>query len=1025
MGNRNCQGGITVFFSILLLSLMVFATSIVDHARIQSIHNIGRRAAETASHAMLTYYDPVLFKQYGLFGVPMDQELEEAFVRSVQTMADPRGGGADGFLASSYSLESLQLQGSLVQNTFPAMEDILRYMTPRLPVLLLAPYLEQLAVIGRTNKTMVLVEEKQELEVQAGRLEEKYRELAGLVEGIRIGPSKEQVMGSLGRTYLKRLAGGNTAGRNLYSPQEIPDQDIRALLEQNLFRMDVEKAGLEKVLDRLETGLLEMQKGLEGIASLESRLQGLEDGEEVAALESRIRTRTKALEGEWKVLRKTLLEEGERIAAGLEELVDDREGTGYLAVHRRILQLLGEMEVMAGDLGKAADVLEGKVESQGQDLMEDVAGTLLKETEELRRQYGLGGTSLSRVDNLLLMKETAIGNKSVLERLRKPVAGVVDQWDRLAATLPKTVPGTREREGLEEIRRRVSNLRGTLEMDLAEGVRLMEGYGRDLWFDHGGMEFGSAEGNRTAESFRDQGERLDPMEAGGGAMEPRGEEGEETAPPKTVLPSKVRAEVSRTFGNPLLRIREFSLEGGMERVLLAKYATGMFRSKLQDAGVEDPGDPNPLVSGRTIPGYDKNLHKRMYEVEYVIAGTEGDKTGLVVVLGAIHAFRTTCNLIHLVTDPQKRLMVQTLATALAGWWSLGVGTVLLGAAITLFWAMAEAMVDLRILTKGGRVPLVKTASTWYTGIDGNWTALVEGGGEGLEKALLLGKKALGGQMEKLEGKMTEEGIRIFREKTEDIYGQGVAAMDVAVEEAWRGLENAVDARLEAWMEGKTEAFRLEEHLSPRSPFYPLGEAMTRELEVRLRNLGGTGIREVVDVKEALYAAFKEALDRQKEELVKAGEKKLEALMAEGFQRLEQQGGKVLDQAVEKWGKQMQEALGKTLKAGGVVSGGAPTSNTLLSRLVPSMSYEDYLVVMLLDPNIGNELFLLRILDLVQGNLQHFYQEEKLSLDRYGRTAKSSGVLRFQPLLLSRPFGEGGGGATYGKGALTVETEVSY
>lgn len=101
-----------------------------------------------------------------------------------------------------------------------------------------------------------------------------------------------------------------------------------------------------------------------------------------------------------------------------------------------------------------------------------------------------------------------------------------------------------------------------------------------------------------------------------------------------------------------------------------------------------------------------------YEMEYLIAGKKQDEDNLKTVITDIVAIREGMNLIHILSDPQKREEANALAGVITG----VTGTAPLTGVVAFFimgvWALGEAIVDVRMLLEGKKVAFVKSKETW-------------------------------------------------------------------------------------------------------------------------------------------------------------------------------------------------------------------------------------------------------------------------------------------------------------------------
>lgn len=107
-----------------------------------------------------------------------------------------------------------------------------------------------------------------------------------------------------------------------------------------------------------------------------------------------------------------------------------------------------------------------------------------------------------------------------------------------------------------------------------------------------------------------------------------------------------------------------------------------------------------------------------YEMEYLIAGKETDEANLSSVTARLLAVREGLNLIHILSDGQKRAEARTLAVAVTG--AAAVTPLLL---VTTFfimsvWALGESVMDVRGLLAGKKVPVWKTRGDWTLTLEG-------------------------------------------------------------------------------------------------------------------------------------------------------------------------------------------------------------------------------------------------------------------------------------------------------------------
>lgn len=101
-----------------------------------------------------------------------------------------------------------------------------------------------------------------------------------------------------------------------------------------------------------------------------------------------------------------------------------------------------------------------------------------------------------------------------------------------------------------------------------------------------------------------------------------------------------------------------------------------------------------------------------YELEYILAGKNSDKENLEFVARKILLFRFVPNYAYIQTDSEMRAEAETAAMALCTLLAVPAITEAAAQGILLAWAYGEAIMDVRSLLKGNRVPLVKSKESW-------------------------------------------------------------------------------------------------------------------------------------------------------------------------------------------------------------------------------------------------------------------------------------------------------------------------
>lgn len=106
-----------------------------------------------------------------------------------------------------------------------------------------------------------------------------------------------------------------------------------------------------------------------------------------------------------------------------------------------------------------------------------------------------------------------------------------------------------------------------------------------------------------------------------------------------------------------------------------------------------------------------------YEMEYLVGGKESDRSNLEETAKRILAVREGANLLYLCLDSQKRQEAYHLALMLPGLVAQPILAIAVQMVILSVWALAESVIDVRNLLRGGNVPMFKSNQTWNVSIE--------------------------------------------------------------------------------------------------------------------------------------------------------------------------------------------------------------------------------------------------------------------------------------------------------------------
>lgn len=106
-----------------------------------------------------------------------------------------------------------------------------------------------------------------------------------------------------------------------------------------------------------------------------------------------------------------------------------------------------------------------------------------------------------------------------------------------------------------------------------------------------------------------------------------------------------------------------------------------------------------------------------YEIEYLIGNSSSDYENLSQVAKKILAVRECMNLIFLLSDNDRMMLIKELSQALSTAVACPELTPVFTVLLVGFWSYAESINDVEILFNGGSVPLYKDDGSWNTDLD--------------------------------------------------------------------------------------------------------------------------------------------------------------------------------------------------------------------------------------------------------------------------------------------------------------------
>ena len=105
-----------------------------------------------------------------------------------------------------------------------------------------------------------------------------------------------------------------------------------------------------------------------------------------------------------------------------------------------------------------------------------------------------------------------------------------------------------------------------------------------------------------------------------------------------------------------------------------------------------------------------------YEMEYLLTGKKSDRENLKSAVNQVLTLRGAMNLLFLLNSPDKKAEADALAAAVSV--VIVPAQMALSFFILVMWAFGEAVLDVKTLLAGGKIPFWKTEGTWKTSLSG-------------------------------------------------------------------------------------------------------------------------------------------------------------------------------------------------------------------------------------------------------------------------------------------------------------------
>ena len=338
----------------------------------------------------------------------------------------------------------------------------------------------------------------------------------------------------------------------------------------------------------------------------------------------------------------------------------DRNGRGFLNTGEALLKELGKVPGAVAEYSRRADRLQSQLESvygEIQEKMEEMTPGMKAAAEE---EYG---------------RYQSYTSKDGERR------GEIEGLSALAESNGELVKGVMEEA--KDVMEYIANWDGDEDEELDEAAlwrpvrRHLDGFqARTLACAHGTAD-------KEKQSFLENIRRM-AGEGFLGLVLPEGAPISGDAILEQKLPSEERGEGG-------------SASGLGDRLLTGEYCGQFFRHFLDTEDEPDAG--------------------LRYQIEYLAVGEKEDRQNLAEAAARLLAVREGLNLVHILGDGNKRAQARELAAAIVGVSGLLPLVEVVAVLVMGVWALGEALVDVRTLLAGGKVPLIKSGEDWNLSLD--------------------------------------------------------------------------------------------------------------------------------------------------------------------------------------------------------------------------------------------------------------------------------------------------------------------
>lgn len=659
-------GQITVFLSIVLLSVIVLVGVLIDVSRISAGQTQVRRAVASSARSALAQYNTRLKNEFGIFalGISDENRLKEVITGYIaKNLISVYGAGNENITKGRINLYDYRVESLSVTPVFNLSENkavknqILEYMKYRAPKEIIEGVWDKLSAVNNASKMSEAFKRKTRVDKLAGRISRSQESLKKNLDG-RNGDGRD-------KGFAVNLFNLNGSLDGLISNYAGLVSQYKSLLNK-LRGFDDYDPERSEVLDSLNL----TERNLRSVAD--------------TIRESHIQAFIKPNEGAAENLNSIL-------RLGIETTAANSDLKGYL-----------EENFPGGSSQEFGDDFKAVMKDDVEKIEELIPGE-----EEVRKMVDCLSGNSSVLRNTLNIFDTIDGRVRGLNP-DNPESFEGLEADEIIRTLSNMVSGYKK---LEYDYKRVKKSAGyqdtrkERESEAREKLRTEDKKNKDINIIESGISLQELPSRKKVES-------REPVEAGEGAA--YGEAGYDgnLSELDTAIEFNQNGNFSeKAFGfiSSMGGILGKGLKDLRDEIYVDEYIIGTFKNAVPS--VKGAGGDE---KDRDFRGVNKEERQSFFncEVEYILHGNPSQNVNKLMTKGQILLIRFGLDTLHVYTDAEKRHLAEGAAAAVAGWWTGGIGVPVFSNLIMCGWGMGEAVKDLDHLMSGEAVPFYKSKGDW-------------------------------------------------------------------------------------------------------------------------------------------------------------------------------------------------------------------------------------------------------------------------------------------------------------------------